>query len=398
MKQMILLIVCAPVLIAADAQLLRVGSPGILNAASQAFTSCTIDSATKKCGIVFQIEATDTFPTALFRYAVRAGTPVEHKISLQAVTTTASGGTPSGTVSYSAAFTPPANSTWDGTIQAITWTRDGAGNALGSAPALAAGDFWSLVIEACTDSTLPCHGAATPDASNNSTFSIAIQSFATGTPALPYALTYSSSWTKASFYLPVYGLRSATKTYGYPIQGVSKATISVGAETAVNFKLPASVASTYKVAGVHFLGSTGGANKTIKILLYSGTTALQSLIWDSDISRTYGASNANVELYFPGTLTALTAGTTYRIGISPQDSVTGIGLYQIDLATAEDRTAFAGGTMFGASSRSGCGSACDATSTAWTDTDTSRPMIELILADLTPPAGGGGGTAHAWVN
>jgi hypothetical protein len=54
--------------------------------------------------------------------------------------------------------------------------------------------------------------------------------------------------------------------------------------------------------------------------------------------------------------------------------------------------------MFAFASRTGCGGPCDATSTAWAaDTVTSRPMLELILDDLTPPAATGGQKSYTFV-
>jgi hypothetical protein len=193
----------------------------------------------------------------------------------------------------------------------------------------------------------------------------------------------------------MFGIASSTKTYGLPIQTIAGTSISVGAEDAMVFSIPSTVFGTYKVRGFRVNINMGGSNKISKFLLYEdgNHTPLQSSItYDSDISRVINTNQIHT-FFFSGTLATLSGGTTYRIGIAPQDTTNNIALNSFTFASAQDAAALPGGGWFGYSGRTGCGAACDTTSTAWTDDYTRRPVMELILEDVSAPAGTGGGAS-----
>jgi hypothetical protein len=381
---------------AGDPQRLRIGAPTTLPATSPVFTLFTIDGA-KKTAAVFQASDPDVVTTLLFRYGARTGTPVQHRISIQGVDASNGAGTPNGIVLAAAAFTPPADTSWNGFVRAVSITNDGSGAAI-AGYTLTRGAFYSIVIEPCPDSTAPCSGAATANSSNSSSFTSVLTNVVQR-PTPPYGLTYASSaWSKINE-APLYGYRTASATRGLPVQSTTSTTISSGSESAVSFMLPSTMCGAYTVVGVRAVITSPAANKTFKINLYNGTTVLQSVTADSDVGRSYSSVYNTSEYYFAdASLTPLTCGSTYRIGFAPQDASNGIGLTTLDVAAGGDRTAFSGGTMFAFASRTGCGGPCDATSTAWAaDTVTSRPMLELILDDLTPPAATGGQKSYTFV-
>ncbi len=385
----------------ADAQRLQIGAPGSSLTTTVSFTNSTVDSASKKVAWIFQASDSAAVTQLLFRYGVRTGTPVAHRVSLQGVATSNATGNPDGTVLAAGAITPPADTSQDGKIQAVPITNDGAGNPIGSYT-LTRGNYYALVVEPCSGPVAPCSAAASPDASNNSSFTTVMLGglFGSGRGGVPYAKSYNgSAWTAATGDMPLFGYRSATSSYGYPVQSVTLAQISSGAESAMAFNIPDTLASTYKIVGIRWSGSGPAGNKSTKILLYAGNSVLQSLTWDSDVDRSYGTGGtaSNFEAFFSDPLPALNTGVTYRIGFSPQDSSNNVSLATVDLAAPGDRTAFSGGTMFWLSSRSSCGAPCDSTAAAWSDSTSSRPVMNLILEDLTPPSGGRSSTAVTYV-
>ncbi len=350
-----------------------------------------INQATDSVYWIFQMPEAVTITTMGFRYNLRTGTPVQHRISIQGVDL--SNGRNDGTVSASAAFTPPADTSWDATFQFVTITHDGAGGSLSSV-ALTRGAFYALVIEPCPGSTAPCLGAATPDGSNSSEFGHgSLTGSAGATQGFPYAATNDNGTHAKQTRWPIFALRSATKTYGTPVVSVAATAISTGSDQAIRFTLPAGWGATFRVAGVRFVAtspSSGGGS--VNLNLYSGTTVLQSVTWDTDINRANNGQGNIFEFYFDeAALSTLASGTTYRLGVTPVSGGS-VGLSVMTLPAASDRTAYPGGTNFGWSTRASCGGACDATSTAWTDDDTKRPLVELILEDLTGGGGAAGGS------
>jgi hypothetical protein len=378
------------VMLAGDAQLLDVGGPlpVTLSGAATA-TNFTINAGGTWASWVFQPPEAVTMTTFLFRYGVRTGTPVQHRISLQGVNTS---GNPDTTIVVCAAFTPPADTTWNNTVQAITFSSNCAGGSPTTA-SLTRGAFYSIVVEPCPNAAAPCSGAATPDGSNNSTFTTDWANIASpARQSFPYADTTANSgstWTKLGNQ-PIFGYRSASKSYGVPLQNIQTSSISSGSEQGVSFTLPSTWCTTFQVLGVRFAMNTPAAAKSMKVVLYNGTTVQQSVTYDTDFMKSNGTNNT-AELYFSDSnLVTLTCGSLYRVKFSPQDASNNFGLMQFNLAAAGDRTAFAGGTIFAYATRTSCGAPCDSTSTAWAaDDSTTRPYVSLILAALTNAAGDG---------
>jgi hypothetical protein len=377
--------------LAADAQGLRIGLPAAGISSTPAFTSfAAITTTSLYDAWVFEAPAAVVVTSLMARQAATAGTPVLHKISIQTVSTI--NGNPSGSVVAAGSYTPVSGNNNLFVSAAIAY--DGSGSSIGSYT-LTKGTWYAIVIQACADSTLPCVGATAPGAGNSATFTTTVSDLGVlGRPSIGYSDTTSdagTNWTKAASAQSVFGFSDGTTTYGFPVQTTTATGISSGSEQGMSFTIPSTWWSTYQISGIRFSGTTPAAAKTFKVVLYSGTTVLQSVSVDSDMTVSNNSSSRNFVVYFAdATLTALNAGSLYRVGICPQDASNNVALMTLDLPAAADRTAFPGGTIFAYSSRSGCGAACDTTSTAWSaDTTTARPMMELILADITAPSGGG---------
>jgi len=118
---------------------------------------------------------------------------------------------------------------------------------------------------------------------------------------------------------------------------------------------------------------------TFKIGIWDGAgTMIQDATFDTDILNAVTAKTGI--FYFDETsLTALTCGTKYYIGV--EATGTGVILSGIQLADAADLSCF-GETTFFRSAWAG---------SSWADDTTVRPLIGLLLADITEPGGSVGG-------
>lgn len=283
------------------------------------------------------------------------GTSPQMKISLQGVDAS---GNPDGTIKggaspASALFTPTgANAGWN-------WIT------LDNAYTANAGDFVAVVI---------AYNSGTINASNRP---IIVYGTLGTANQLPYGIgNVAGTRTRLANSYPVYGIGSAGKAFGFPFVSTTATAISTASESALRFLLDQNFCTTYKLVGARLQVTSPAAAKSVKMQLYSATSVIQSVTWDSD----YVSANAQVRpvtLWFQdASLTTLLAGTEYRLALSPQDATNNVALHQINVASNADLEAFPGGLNWYFSSRSGG---------AWSDTTTSRPLVELIVSDLTPP-------------
>lgn len=309
------------------------------------------------CGWAIQAPEACTITKVGFRYRDNINTPPEYKIGIQLLN---SSGLPDGSYVASALFTPPADNTWDNTVQWIT---------LDAGYAVTRGQFFSIVIEATSVS-----------GSNYSGFSTGVQNIFGVRYAFPHALEKNTggSWSRTNVF-PLWGYQSATKTYGTLFQTFVQTQFNANStpdEYGMKFTLDAGYGTSFKVVGVRAIVTTPAAGSSVKLALYNGTTELQAITFDSDICNGATQPARMLEMYFDeATLETLSFGTTYRVAFASQDNSTAMALACITVPTSTDFTAFAGGTDFALSTRTDAG--------AWTDTATSRPFIELLIEDWT---------------
>jgi hypothetical protein len=316
---------------------------------------------------VFQVQEPVTIRRLGFMQASITGSPGSYKVSLQGVD---GSGNPDGTIKGGGS---PASMSYTPGAGANLWMW----KTLDNAYAAARGERLALVIAPDT---------GTFDASNF----LRITHINGLSPAfgLPYGITNTAGTLARVTNSPMFAFGDTASTFGRPstttVGTVSFNSGSTPDEYAVKFTLPASFGSTFKVCGAVVWGTTT-AGSTFDLLLYDsdGTTVLQQTTFDTDLDVTPTSNQART-FYFDDAPAVLSAGTAYRLGVQPAGS--NISLDRLQVPAAADMDAYRLGQAILMSTRTNAG--------AWTDDATQRVGIDLILSDLTPPAGGGGGGAR----
>jgi hypothetical protein len=342
-----------------------------------AFNNHTVDANNDGVGWAIQARDTAAITHLGFRYGARTGTPPVFVATLEGISATTGlpdgsdlgGGSPTAKT-----FTPPADATWDGTWQWIQLTNAYTPTSRGQ-----------IIVGTIR------HSSGTIDASNLSTFTSHVSN---GT--LPSATFFPNSyrltagtWARQG-HTPCVSLRTASTRYGYPIisEYNTRSASTVGHRQALKFTLPAGSGATKTVRGVRFVGSlTSGSGKNPILGLWNAGGALQTLTLDSEWGSLPTSANVNYELFFDeATLSALDFGTAYYIGMEVADAASGgVLINGIQLDNASDLDAYPGGADFHFATFDG---------SSWSDDTTVRPFVELILDDITEPAGGGGGIIY----
>lgn len=327
----------------------------------------TLDATTDALEFVFNSQS-DAAVTRLGVYvSARTGAQPTYQISLQGVDAS---GNPDGTIKgggspASATFTPSADG-WLWVTLANSYTP-------------ARGDFLALVVK---------YSSGTIGGSNNTAFAARMQNLDGTTNRFPYHIENNAGSRSRSNATSrgVFAYGGAATAFGFPANGslASENMLgNAGESLALKHTLPADWGDTYKLAGIKICGgfAAGGANDVI-FRLYSGTTVLQSVTLDPDAQQS-AASVGDALIYFDeATLSTLSFGSTYRVGVA-DDTVNGSHtLRYLPLAASGDADAFPLGT-------DACLSYFDGS--AWTDMPTRRSFVDLILADWTEPAGGSSG-------
>jgi hypothetical protein len=350
-------------------------------------TSTTLSTLNTKVGAVMALGCTGTSATIThvgYRQGTSVGTPASnsYKIGIQGIS---SAGVPDGT--YLGGGSPASK----------TFTPAGANDnawvwvALDNSVSVNRDTRIGLVIErvAATDA-----GNCILVASQHSSLSVR--------NGIPYGLTHNAtSWTKitgdGSTGSHMMGCKSASEIFGhvatnlYALNAFGSTT-----ESGMFFTVPSTFWDTYKVKGVRFLGTTPptGANTHVVSLYSSPVTGSVTLIaqsnqTDNDSVTVDGSQSRSFEIYFTGTLPTLTAGTEYGIGVATT-TASGMELATMAVASAADLDAWSGGQQTGFMTRTLTDyppSGND--SNNFTKTATKRPLMELILDDITAPSGGG---------
>lgn len=325
-----------------------------------------VDASNEGIGWVFQPFNADPITHLGFRYGTRTGTPPTYSITLETIDgtglptgTDVGGGSPTLT-----AFTPPASTAWDSTWRWVALTNSYTPTR---------GQVLASVIR---------YSSGTIDGSNNSSFTrnMLSQSNITG---FPYPVTNSAgTWSKVNIG-PTFGWRTASGRYGHISQAAYSTTTAntAGHRQLMKFRLPSGEGSTYKVIGAAGTVRVGSASGSYKLILTdSSGTILQETTFDADQDSAVATIGPRQFYFDDSTLQDLTYGTDYYIGF---EVISGqVGIAGITLAEAADREAFPSGL-----------DRCLGTSTggAITDTTTVLPLLEIIMDDITPAIGSGGG-------
>lgn len=378
MKKLLLalssIIVATPAF-AADAKRLIIdgGTPWCVEDLTPAAQNFALDSADDHTGWSYQMPQADTITQVCFLYGARTGTPPTYKVSImgQASGSCDSDGTILGGGSPAEkTFTPPADTTWNGTWRCETLTNS---------IALTRGQVVHPDIR---------YSAGTIDASNFSTIASHWHNCRPNRH-LPMASRVSNGGAvscEQGIDFPVFALKSATKTYGYPIVATTRTQYSSDStpdEYGMAFTLDSSWFASNKALGFEFNLRTPAAGKTFLAKLYQNTTLLDDVTIRGDWLGGANQNGATITVYFDtATLSTMTAGTEYIVSLLPQETASNLALYTYDANAAAELSAWGGGTAFYLVTRTDGGS--------WTPVTTKRPAVRIILDDITAPSGGGG--------
>jgi len=199
-----------------------------------------------------------------------------------------------------------------------------------------------------------------------------------------------TTWTKQAGVALQVGLKYSDGTYAYvsPASWPRAAAINTARtfnsgstpnERGLYFQLPMSVACS----GVWFESTRGG---DCQVTLYDsdGTTVLASATLDKDVNEAAASLTVTIVPWATGPITLL-ANTNYRLAVKPT-TVTNLDVYDMPVNSNALMAAMPGGANFYLTTRTGAG--------AWTQTNTLKPLMGLVLAgvDTGGVGGGAGGT------
>lgn len=335
-------------------------------------TGHSLDANNDAVGYAIQARDTDPITAVRFRYGSRTGTPPSYVATLESLDASTGmpdgvdvgGGSPTAKI-----FTPPANATWDATLQTVTWTNPYTPTSRGQ-----------ILVPTIR------YSSGTVDASNFSSFNSHVttttQSGVTAQFPRAFRLT-AGTWANQGS-LPLVSLITASSRYGYPAASLynTRSASTVGHRQALKFTIPSGPFASYKVIGVRVVASiAAAAGKTPILGLWSAAGVLQSITLDSD-HVSDATTLGNYQYLFDETsLSALTPGTAYYIGFEVADAANGgVILYGFNLGEAGDLDAWPGGSNQHFATFDG---------STWSDVTTVRPFVQLIIDDITAASGGG---------
>jgi hypothetical protein len=200
----------------------------------------------------------------------------------------------------------------------------------------------------------------------------------------PYAMTYIATWTRRTA-PPIFAYGSDTDAFGPAFANVSYTSFdstTTPDEYGMKFTTPAGAMCLYKLREARvYLGKPEAANQTLTLKLYdtNGTTVLQTATQDSDVVTSVSVSGCYclVFTFADASLASLVAGQAYRVGLTTDATASNVGLQTLTVTTANDLTAFDGGADYVLTTSTDAG--------AWTDSTTARPLIELVLEEISMP-------------
>jgi hypothetical protein len=182
-------------------------------------------------------------------------------------------------------------------------------------------------------------------------------------------------------------LRSASKSYGMPIENWATNAIETDGspyEVGLGFTMPTGSGTAYTVDGGFFqIASAGNLDFNFDMVLYEGTTALQTTTIDNAQLAAVGSTRRHDLPFDVSTLSTLTPGTEYILALKAT-SITPVTVREFTLATSGDKSAF-GPFNFKYYSR---------TTGAWTEDTTRLPLFGLSIDTITTTASGGGYSAN----
>lgn len=347
--------------------------------AANNFTIDTGPTSLDAIAILYQMPEAATLTHLCVRNGTIGATPGTYKASIQGVST-------------SATFGPDGTALGGGSPASLTGITPAGNNSvvchdLANDIAVTRGQLIAGVWEPESDPP-----------TNSSTFTVSINNLRTRN-YYPVAVTKTNgaAWSKVSG-LPVIFFRSASKSYGYPVETIggdaSLNTADTPDEYGTHFTLPAGSCSTFTVIGVECLLQTmGAAAKDVRFSLLSvdaisggnhaNSSSLAAITIDSDAWGAASDSDRSLKFYFDDSVTNLTCGNDYIVSMAPQTGTDNFGVYTFVMDADNDLTAYVGGTSMYSATRSN-------DSTTWTAATGTLGFCSPLIGDITEPSSGGG--------
>lgn len=331
------------------------------------FTNQTMNALGDKIGIAFTLEEDATIVNILVRQGASVTYNGTVRVGIQTVsaTTGINSGTWVGGASNYVDITSW-NSANNGTFLVVTPT---------SQMSLTAGTPYMVVAEV----------TSAPTAGNTLTMT-SIYSQIVQRGGYPYFInqtTTSISSKGDNSLLGCFGLRSSTKTYGFPYEAVFSAAINIDSnpdEWGMAFTMPTSVCKSYELSMWEpYLSYSGTTDTTFDVVIYQGTTALQTSSFDTAQMQGYNR-NMRHSLVMSGTPATLTSGVEYIVALKPT-TTTSLTIFGYTFATSGDKTSLGGLNLKNYSRVNGG---------AWSDTTTRVPFGDLCFSNIQ----GGGMLVH----
>jgi len=355
----------------ADAFFVRLFTSPFINNASPSFTNFVLDQNTDKWETVFQSQEALTITRLGVRQGAVTGTSPQYRISLQGVDSSAN---PDGTIKgggspASTTFTPVGGT--DNTFQWFT---------LDNTYVTTRGESLAVVVD---------YSSGTIDGSNNCSFTS--RSIGLGDDqSVPFTIQNDNGSRARQTNVGPFSYGTASKAYGMPISSLSHSLYNTGTtpdEVGIKFTLPSGWWNTYEVAGIMWYGRCNGSDVILKLYDTDGSTVLQQTTIDTDMSRAVSSTILQRSLFTATTLSTLASGSAYRLTLTPTVASPNMTLTDATFPSSADIEAWPLGSNIIRTERTDAGS--------WTDTNTNRPAIHLLLKDITAPAGGTGMLIHS---
>jgi hypothetical protein len=339
---------------------------------SWSFASQLMDASTEKVAMIGLVDTKDHAAKSIRKVGFRTGTvsldaASAIQISIQSVSTasgppmqptgTILGATNNGLVSDAAA-----------TFSSNAWHQTGA---LTEDVSVSPGDLIAVVIE---------YGTFTAaDAINITHLNSPSQQHRS------QACLYTGTWAAAAV-LPNVLLEFSDGSFGtlsgaFPVSAVSTQSYASNTGGADEYALEFSFPFPVQVDGAMVSFSSSATGADADIVLYDGTTALETVSIDGNTVASTGGTRPT---FVPFTQTqSLTANTTYRVALKPT-TTTSIALQYLDVSAAGHLQAHSMGEDWTICSRLDAG--------AWAaGTTTRRPLIFVRVCGFDDAAGGAGG-------
>jgi hypothetical protein len=314
-----------------------------------------------KIEFIFQVEEPITVSHLGFAYAGAANLPPKQRVSLQGVDP--SGQADGVTITQQIYEPPPAGmDTWK---DQFIWVPVPPAS-------VSRGQFLAMVIE---------YSSGLVNNSNYSTYYSYFVGTSSSRGVFPYTADNPLGTRIKRFDRPIFGYRSVTKVYGFPMFDIEELEYSAPAQKGMAFTLDVGFGDFFKVAGaVLQIQPTTSTNQGFAMVLYQNQTELGRVAMDTDWKQTSTFIDDRIYqlLFDEATLAQLSFGQQYILAVVPLFVTTGMRLTTSVCASNLEVGGFPGGPNMYLVERDGPGQ-------AWSHQIAKRPLMDLIISEWGAP-------------